>query len=81
MEREKDAAEGCVFCRELALKKELFKRGWTSEERKLFYQKYQVCLVSKTYKRGCGRRGIVTHGARPLNFCPECGRALKRKWA
>ena len=43
------------------------------------YTTYQVSLITKTRRKHMGVRGVVTHRAGPLNFCPECGRPLKRK--
>lgn len=42
------------------------------------YTKYYVCLYERTLRKGCGLASTYTHKRRPLNFCPECGRQLKK---
>lgn len=67
----------CKFCYDLELMKHLARKARRGAQG--FYNTYTAALVQATYKRGSGKRASITLKARPLNFCPECGRPLKRK--
>ena len=64
----------CKFCERLAWWKENSPKGKDG-----LYTTFQVSLITKTHRKGAGVCGTVTHRASQLNFCPECGRALKKK--
>ena len=34
--------------------------------------------TGREFRKGCGLASTYTHKRRPLNFCPECGRQLKK---
>ena len=79
----------CVFCESLDESKwidERLARNDPDPECEL-EQRYSVAIVKRTFLKGSeGCRGTMTdYGYRrradgyPLNFCPECGRDLKRK--
>lgn len=63
----------CKFCEDY----EWSKKHRPKTGRKL-YTKYYVCLYERTLRKGCGLASTYTHKRRPLNFCPECGRQLKK---
>lgn len=70
----------CRFCYDLAAQKYVrkrFKKDWP----KGFYEAYKVSLVCSTYRKGVGQCGSLTLRSRPLNFCPECGRPIKKRKA
>ena len=65
----------CKFCEEYNQIKEIFKEIPLP---KGMYRHYKVRLyVYSTRNRQRG--GTITYRARPLNFCPECGKSLKKK--
>ena len=64
----------CQFCEDYEWSKK--HRPKTGRE---LYTKYYVCLYERTLRKGCGLASTYTHKRRPLNFCPECGRQLKKK--
>lgn len=63
----------CQFCEDYEWSKK--HRPKTGRE---LYTKYYVCLYERTLRKGCGLASTHTHKRRPLNFCPECGRQLKK---
>lgn len=63
----------CQFCEDYEWSKK--HRPKTGGE---LYTKYYVCLYERTLRKGCGLASTYTHKRRPLNFCPECGRQLKK---
>lgn len=63
----------CQFCEDYEWSKK--HRPKTGRE---LYTKYYVCLYERTLRKGCGLTSTYTHKRRPLNFCPECGRQLKK---
>ena len=63
----------CKFCEDYEWSKK--HRPKTGRE---LYTKYYVCLYERTLRKGCGLASTYTHKRRPLNFCPECGRQLKK---
>lgn len=63
----------CQFCEDYEWSKK--HRPKTGRE---LYTKYYVCLYERTLRKGCGLASTYTHKRRPLNFCPECGRQLKK---
>lgn len=63
----------CQFCEDYEWSKK--HRPKTGRE---LYTKYYVCLYERTLRKGCGLASTYTHERRPLNFCPECGRQLKK---
>ena len=69
--------EACKFCCDLAMMKQLARKERRGAQG--FYNTYKAALVQATYKRGSGKRASITFKAGPLNFCPECGRPLKRQ--
>ena len=69
-----DEKKPCKFCERL--------KWWKEHEPKDdpdLYTTYQVSLITKKHRKHMGVRGVITHRAGPLNFCPECGRILKKK--
>lgn len=69
-----DEKKPCEFCERL--------KWWKEHEPKDdpdLYTTYQVSLIIKKYRKHMGVRGVIPHQAGPLNFCPECGRILKKK--
>lgn len=69
-----DEKKPCKFCERLAWWKENSPKGENG-----LYTTFQVSLITKTHRKGAGVCGTVTHRAGQLNFCPECGRILKKK--
>lgn len=67
------AVMNCQFCEDYEWSKK--HRPKTGRE---LYTKYYVCLYERTLRKGCGLTSTYTHKRRPLNFCPECGRQLKK---
>lgn len=63
----------CHFCEDYEWSKK--HRPKTGRE---LYTKYYACLYERTLRKGCGLASTYTHKRRPLNFCPECGRQLKK---
>lgn len=63
----------CQFCEDYEWSKK--HRPKTGRE---LYTKYYVYLYERTLRKGCGLASTYTHKRRPLNFCPECGRQLKK---
>jgi len=70
----------CAFCYDLALQKYLRKQS-RKEMPPGFYDVYKVSLICMTYRKGYGRRSTLECRCRPLNFCPECGRPMKKRKA
>lgn len=69
-----DEKKPCKFCERL--------KWWKEHEPKDdpdLYTTYQVSLITKNHRKHMGVRGVITYRAGPLNFCPECGRILKKK--
>lgn len=69
-----DEKKPCKFCESLAWWKKNSPKGEDG-----LYITFQVSLITKTHRKGAGVCGTVTHRAGQLNFCPECGRILKKK--
>ena len=69
--------EGCRFCDNVAEIKRFNRVNKLGKDG--LYHSYKAALVVTTYRRGAGKRGSMTFRAGPLNFCPECGRPLKRQ--
>ena len=67
-----DGKSDCEFCKSL--------HWWKNHELngEGLYTTYKVSLITETRRKGGGFCGNVTHEAGPLNFCPECGRTLKK---
>ena len=70
----------CHFCYDLASQKYARKITWKDAPQG-FYHVYKASLVCMTYRKGYGRRSTLTCRSRPLNYCPECGRPLKKRKA
>jgi len=70
---------GCSFCEEYDFIKSLYKKF--DEEcppLKRRHRHFKACIFEyRTQNRK--RIGSTTHCTHPLNFCPECGKALKRR--
>lgn len=82
-------AHNCKFCEALRIHKQEA-RFWNNLRRKEgkpnVRHDYTVALVSRSWNKGSGKNyGSRTTDYRnqgigyKLNFCPECGRALKRE--
>ena len=70
----------CRFCYMLSYQKCLERDSGMHKEG--FYQEYKAALTVITKKHGEQRGtewGRSTHKRRPLNFCPECGREIRRR--
>ena len=72
----------CQFCHKVAMRKfsERFRDSESKEQG--FYLQFQASLVIYDKKRGDKSgmtRGRTIYESRPLNYCPECGKALKRR--
>ena len=78
----------CVFCRELKSHQNIndFLRDHGDESDKGIKHEYTVAIVIRTWNKDRGKRHAVrTTDYRyrgigyKLNFCPECGRDLRRR--
>lgn len=68
----------CSFCYDVQLQKYLRKTDFQDLKAKGIYHKLKVSLVVQTYLKGHGCKGRYTLPPVDLNFCPECGKPLKR---
>lgn len=72
----------CRFCHQVAIQKFVERFRDTEAKEQGFYCEYRASLVVHDKKHGDKRgmtRGQMTCRSRPLNYCPECGKALKRR--
>ena len=72
----------CQFCYQVAVQKFVEKSSDPELKEQGFYSQFQASLVVYNKKRGDKRgmtRGRTIYESRPLNYCPECGKALKRR--
>ena len=77
----------CAFCEALMEYKNIrafFDQSLKKEHKERIYEDYTVALVIRSYVKGKKRTAGRTTDYRnqgigyQLNFCPECGRRLKR---
>lgn len=66
----------CKFCEEYEWSKQHKRKHPGGPE---FYTTFHVCLYERTHRKGYGIAGTYTHRARPINYCPECGKKLRLK--
>lgn len=70
------SSKPCKFCAELRSLKEI-----NAEERSPFFNlmhKYSVALVDRVY-RDSTPGGTTTYYGHKLNYCPQCGRNLRKE--
>lgn len=63
----------CKFCEEFEWARQLRRKYPGGPD---VYTTYHACFCEKTRRKGGGVIGVYTHRARPLKYCPECGRKL-----
>lgn len=68
--------KSCKFCVELESKKTLHNDTRNYDER--IMHKYEVALVIRSF-RGATHAGRSTYFGYKLNFCPECGRNIRKE--
>ena len=68
----------CRFCYDVQLQKFIIRTTPQNLKDKGIYHKLKVALVVHTYLKGYGCKGRYTLRPLDLNFCPECGKPLKK---
>ena len=62
----------CEFCHEFNLISE-----FNADEEQSIQVQYYSCFVEDTFYKGI-HSGRTSHRLHELNYCPECGKELKR---
>lgn len=80
---ENDVCSECEFCESYKLWNEIHS---SDDEHPKIYHEYTVALVCRSWTKAKGKRRAdrtTDYGHKglgyELNFCPECGKALRRK--